>query len=59
MLEADDNATKLCCKIDSIILILIDIKNEINKKQSRQTTAAITLCQGHSVPIPVGVAHSF
>ena len=59
----DEPASKLCCKIDSIILTLIDTKNEINKKKPLTPTIPVSLetfGMGRAFSIPVqAVSHSF
>jgi len=58
--ETNDSAKKLCCKIDSIILTLIDTKDEINKPKTRSgyETFPITLPTGQLRFTPVQVIAS-
>ena len=58
---ADENANKLRCKIDSIILTLIDIKTEINKNTTSQSIerTAVVLCPMKNTTVPVGVGMAF
>lgn len=59
--EKDENGNKLRCKIDSIILTLIDIKTEINKNtvhQSKERTAVV-LCPMKNTPVPVGIGMAY
>ena len=57
--KSNDDANKLCCKIDSIILTLIDTKTEINKEPIPETLP-VPLNNGLSIPIRVqAVSHSF
>ena len=57
--KSNDDANKLCCKIDSIILTLIDTKTEINKEPIT-ATLPLPLNNGLSIPIRVqAVSHSF
>ena len=58
---ADENANKLRCKIDSIILTLIDIKTEINKNTTSQSVerTAVVLCPMKNTTVPVGVGMAF
>ena len=59
-LKDDEPAQQLCCKIDSIILTLIDTKNEINKEKPAPTTIPISLGIGSTFSVPVeAVAHSY
>jgi hypothetical protein len=64
--ETDDPAKKLCCKIDSIILTLIDTKSEINKVKGKNkyttfsTTNRFILGNNSAFSIPVtAVASSY
>jgi len=58
---ADENANKLRCKIDSIILTLIDIKTEINKNTAHQSIerTSVVLCPMKNTTVLVGVGLSF
>lgn len=56
----EQNAEKLCCKIDSIILTLIDMKNEIRcKNKIGETNPKIIKINNKGPSLIPGVARSF
>ena len=57
----EEHGKKLCCKIDSIILTLIDMRTEVKRNPNNlHKTNSITLCPGvrTNVPVKAGMAFS-